>query len=73
MESELNLKLCLFEIKKITKKINNLTYHAQRCKQVNDKIKLITMITANSVYASSLLIEAKKELSKIKDSIFINL
>ena len=73
MQSELNLKLYLFEIKKITKKINNLTYHAQRCKQVNDKIKLITMVAANSAYVSSLLIEVKKELSKIKDSIFINL
>jgi len=72
MESGLNLELYAFEIKRITKKIDTLTYHVHRCKEVNDKIKLIAMISANSVYVASLVIEVKKEMLIIKDSLFIN-
>ena len=72
MEAGLNLELCAFEIKRITNKINTLIYHIHRCKEVKDKIKLITMISANSAYVASLVIEVKKEMLIIKDSLFIN-
>lgn len=54
--------LLTHEIVKTTKKIAWLMYHLERCKKVNDKIKLTLMIMISVAYVASLIQLIKKEI-----------
>lgn len=53
------------EVTKVVKQIKRLTYHAPRCNNPEDSVKLIAMIAVKSLYVKELLKNIDSEVMNL--------
>jgi len=58
----INFYLTVKEVTKVVEQIKRLTYHAPRCKNPEDSVKLIAMIAVKSLYVKELVKNIDAEL-----------